>query len=198
MELTRKSAKVSRTNCLLIEAKGLHKNWLQQKHSFWICSISLQPKWPAAGGGAHGARIEMMVRYRKHWALVLWFTKGPLLWLCTSSLDDGIERCWWQTLMGRSLSPSSITAYRPLHVIDLKCQGIIAQKHNYLYSMFLWQKYQSVKYKLLKHTTVPSNLLKGDISSHFNICCCSVTKLYLSLCHPMDCSTLGFPVLHCL
>ena len=26
--------------------------------------------------------------------------------------------------------------------------------------------------------------------------CCSVTKLYLTLCNPMDCSTLGSPVLH--
>ena len=94
MELTRKSTKVSRTNCLLIEAKGLNKNWLQHKYSFWVCSISLQPKWPAVGGGAHGAYIEMMVRYRKPWALVTWFTKGPLLWLWTSSLDDRIERRW--------------------------------------------------------------------------------------------------------
>ena len=27
---------------------------------------------------------------------------------------------------------------------------------------------------------------------------CSVTKSCLTLCNPMDCSTLGFPVLHCL
>ena len=30
------------------------------------------------------------------------------------------------------------------------------------------------------------------------ICCCSVTKLCLILCNPMDCSTPGFPVLHYL
>ena len=29
-----------------------------------------------------------------------------------------------------------------------------------------------------------------------NCCCCSVTKLCLILCDPMDCSTPGFPVLH--
>ena len=29
-------------------------------------------------------------------------------------------------------------------------------------------------------------------------CCCSVTKLGLILCDPMDCSTPGFPVLHYL
>ena len=28
--------------------------------------------------------------------------------------------------------------------------------------------------------------------------CCSVAKLYPTLCDPMDCSTSGFPVLHCL
>ena len=29
-------------------------------------------------------------------------------------------------------------------------------------------------------------------------CCCSVTKSCPTLCDPMDCSTPGFPVLHCL
>ena len=29
-------------------------------------------------------------------------------------------------------------------------------------------------------------------------CCCSVAKLCPTLCDPMDCSTPGFPVLHCL
>ena len=30
------------------------------------------------------------------------------------------------------------------------------------------------------------------------ICCCSVTKLYLTLCNPVDCSTPDFPDLPCL
>ena len=29
-------------------------------------------------------------------------------------------------------------------------------------------------------------------------CCCSVAKSYPTLCDPMDCSTPGSPVLHCL
>ena len=29
-------------------------------------------------------------------------------------------------------------------------------------------------------------------------CCCSVTKLYLTLCNPINCSMPGFPVLHYL
>ena len=29
-----------------------------------------------------------------------------------------------------------------------------------------------------------------------NHCCCSITKLCLTLCNPMDCSTPGFPGLH--
>ena len=29
-------------------------------------------------------------------------------------------------------------------------------------------------------------------------CCCSVTQTCPTLCNPMDCSTPGFPVLHCL
>ena len=31
-----------------------------------------------------------------------------------------------------------------------------------------------------------------------SLCCCSVTKLCLTLCNPTDCSTSGFPVLHYL
>ena len=30
----------------------------------------------------------------------------------------------------------------------------------------------------------------------YGCCCCSVVKLCLTLCNPMDCSTPGFPVLH--
>ena len=30
----------------------------------------------------------------------------------------------------------------------------------------------------------------------YSCCCCSVPKLYLTLCDPMDCSTPGFPVLY--
>ena len=33
-------------------------------------------------------------------------------------------------------------------------------------------------------------------SRKFSCCYCSVTKLYLILCDPMDCSTPGLPVLH--
>ena len=32
----------------------------------------------------------------------------------------------------------------------------------------------------------------------YTYCCCSIAKLYPTFCDPMDCSTPGFPVLHCL
>ena len=35
-------------------------------------------------------------------------------------------------------------------------------------------------------------------SSGFNLCSCSVTQSYPTLCDPMDCSTPGFLVFHCL
>ena len=44
---------------------------------------------------------------------------------------------------------------------------------------------------------ISSISLEKTISSlHF--LCCSVFKSCLTLCHPMDCSTSGFPVLQCL
>ena len=39
----------------------------------------------------------------------------------------------------------------------------------------------------------------GGCPYSLRICCyCSVAKLCLTLCDPMNCNTLGFPVLHCL
>ena len=42
----------------------------------------------------------------------------------------------------------------------------------------------------------------GELCSSYlrtlKCCSCSVAQLCLSLCNPMDCSTPGFPVLHCL
>ena len=48
--------------------------------------------------------------------------------------------------------------------------------------------------------------VERQIKDDFDFCdpesrcfhCCSVTKLCLTLCDPMDCSTPGLPVLHCL
>ena len=40
----------------------------------------------------------------------------------------------------------------------------------------------------------PDICLRVALMDH--ICCCSVTQSYQNLCNPMDCGTLGFPVLH--
>ena len=37
-----------------------------------------------------------------------------------------------------------------------------------------------------------------DGGTHSPVCGCSVTKLHLTLCNSTDCSTPGFPILHCL
>ena len=45
-------------------------------------------------------------------------------------------------------------------------------------------------------------LKESDIIIHlspsFHSCCCSVVKLYVTLCDPMDCSSPDFPPLHYL
>ena len=38
----------------------------------------------------------------------------------------------------------------------------------------------------------------AEIRLHTQICCCSVAKLCLTVCDPIDCSMPGFPVVHCL
>ena len=40
--------------------------------------------------------------------------------------------------------------------------------------------------------------LQWQLSAYSLASCCSVTQLCPTLCDPMDCSTPGFPVLHCL
>ena len=41
----------------------------------------------------------------------------------------------------------------------------------------------------------PISLLKKSVCCDIFFCCFSITKLFLTLCYPMDCSTPGFPVL---
>ena len=53
-----------------------------------------------------------------------------------------------------------------------------------------------VYYKILN---TPACTIQKDVDVYlFYICCCSVTKLCLTLCDPVDCSTLGFSVLYYL
>ena len=42
----------------------------------------------------------------------------------------------------------------------------------------------------------PPAVPPGEPDRFINITCCSVVQLCLTLCHPMDCSIPGFPVLH--
>ena len=50
------------------------------------------------------------------------------------------------------------------------------------------------------HLTFENNLISMCCSGlgPTCFCCHSVAKLCLTLCYPMDCNSLGFPVLHCL
>ena len=54
----------------------------------------------------------------------------------------------------------------------------------------------------IKH--IPRNMgvihpfIQLKVRCTFTHCCCSVAQSCLTLCEPMDCSTAGFPVLHCL
>ena len=70
------------------------------------------------------------------------------------------------------------------------------------YANYISIKLLFFKKKILSHSpsvtfsnTQPLLLV---INGHVVPCggCCSVTKLILTLCNPMDCSTPGFPVLH--
>ena len=44
--------------------------------------------------------------------------------------------------------------------------------------------------------TKPTGVETKALLISTQLCCCSLTQLCLNLCDPVDCSTLGFPVLH--
>ena len=44
----------------------------------------------------------------------------------------------------------------------------------------------------------PKSLPCAPVSQWMALCCCLVAKFCLTLQDPMDCSTPGFPILHCL
>ena len=59
---------------------------------------------------------------------------------------------------------------------------------------------ECIRINLAANKQKPANIFVLRI---FNIvkkkcCCCSAAKSYLRLCNHMNCSTPGFPVLHCL
>ena len=51
---------------------------------------------------------------------------------------------------------------------------------------------------MVKPQTALISLQNNRESHRQSLCCCSVTQSCLTLCDPMDSSTAGFPVLHCL
>ena len=78
--------------------------------------------------------------------------------------------------------------------MGLRIFSLVGELLQYNYSS-LWIVY-SLGMDLIMSQKHPSYHL---ICGFFFDCdyCCSVTQLYLTLCHPMDYSTPGFPVLHC-
>ena len=90
----------------------------------------------------------------------------------------------------------------------LKCQKTQKPvKHKKMFSKLLVLRKMEVKNNWDMSVQIPSNIsihLKffiikmggGEMRDHLVPSCCSVTKLYLTLCNPMDCSTLGSPILH--
>ena len=53
---------------------------------------------------------------------------------------------------------------------------------------------QSMGLQRVRHNSLTE--LLGNEARYIWICCCSVAQSGPTLCDPMDCSTLGFPVLH--
>ena len=65
-----------------------------------------------------------------------------------------------------------------------------------LYICFIFYRYAYIFIYIYIYTYKYTLFFR--FSSHIGHCYCSVAKSYLAFGDPMDCSTPGFPVLHCL
>ena len=64
---------------------------------------------------------------------------------------------------------------------------------------FIWETFSDPLSNPRSELAVPPRyLLQHPAHLYSEVCCPSVTKSCLTFCDPKDCSTLGFPVLHCL
>ena len=101
--------------------------------------------------------------------------------MCLNKMKNLIER-YWDVLWMR-LGPMK----------HLEPRTLITQWDHLLHSHF---------FSLCISFIIPSycclDLSASLFANNFWFCCCSVAKLCLTLCDPMDCSTPGFPILHCL
>ena len=68
--------------------------------------------------------------------------------------------------------------------------SIEAKRYTHMKSLSSKQRYKEIHISV---ATDPSTVIKS-----MHMPCCSVAKLCLTLCDPMNCSTPGFPFLHCL
>ena len=83
----------------------------------------------------------------------------------------------------------------------LKDDGV---KVLYLICQQIWKTQQWPQgWKWSVFISIPKKDSAKECSNYHTVllishCCCSVAKLYPTLCNPMDCSMPGFPVLHYL
>ena len=76
------------------------------------------------------------------------------------------------------------------------CSGHKANIYDSVYSFFTHthaQIYNTHVWVKKKHTVLH---ISTPVYKDIHIPCCSVAKSCLTLCNPMDCSMLGFPVLY--
>ena len=92
-------------------------------------------------------------------------------------------------------------------VVHHRVRKKFLSQEGYIYSVVLNEEGSTEKVNFIAPAVCPPKLVQIHFPhtlSYFTIttlpggCCCSVAKLCLTLCNPINCSTPGFPVLHYL
>ena len=104
-------------------------------------------------------------------------TQRNILWVHPSC-------CKWETLHCHGWMSLPMCVYTLTHRLHTHTHTAIHMCHIFFIHSSI------VEYVGSCHTLAVVN------DATVNICCCSVTKLCLTLCNLMDCSMPGFPVLH--
>ena len=159
----------------IIMASSSHLCSFPELHSLSDPLVSLQPQVPAS---ALSASYSM-----SQWHLTQFINYSLQRFFFLTSRKSHFQFSFY--LSGSWLSSSSFWSLaQSLEHLLLKGLNTVLQLKYYVCPYF------SI------YSTSPNLFLKLQSNHFWLLFCCSVAKLCLTLCDPMDCSRPGFPVLH--
>ena len=120
---------------------------------------------------------------------------NPLQYSC---LENPIDRgAWWPTVHGVAKSWTRLSDFTFTFTFSDYQYFLLFGLHSLNFSLVrVYQMLKSLNFWLTENIFYTHS--QKIFHWEYNTCCCSVAQLCLTLCEPMDYSTPGFHVFHCL